>query len=84
MAEKHSGFVLLGNIDGSSDTYKCVNMVDPTDAQDYATKAYADALLVPPTLIAAVEILDAAGGNVIAKIDTSGNLYIKGRLLKLS
>jgi len=42
MTEQHSGFTLLGNIDGNSNTYKCVNMVDPTDAQDYVTKNYAD------------------------------------------
>lgn len=43
MAQKHSGFKLLGNIDGDSNTYKCENMLDPTNAQDYMTKAYGEA-----------------------------------------
>lgn len=34
---------LGGNMSGAS-THKLTNMVDPTDAQDYATKAYADGL----------------------------------------
>ena len=84
MSEVHSGLILLGNIDGNSNSYKCENMPNPTNAQDYVTKIYADALLVTPTLIAPVEILDAIGGNVIAKIDTDGNLFIKGRLLKIT
>ena len=42
MAELHSGFKLLNNIDGDSDTYKCENMLDPTNAQDYVTKKYVD------------------------------------------
>lgn len=48
-------------------------------ATQQSIKAYADALLIAP-----VEVLDAVGGNVIAKIDVDGNLYIKGRVLKLS
>ena len=84
MSEIHAGFLMIGNIDGNSDTFKCENMLDPTNLQDYVTKTYADALLVTPTLIAPVEILDAIGGNVVAKIDVNGNLFIKGRYLKLS
>ncbi len=42
MSEDHSGFKLLGNIDGSSNTYKCENMLDPTVAQDYVTLNYLD------------------------------------------
>lgn len=41
-------------------------------------------LLDGGNLIAPVEILDAPAGNVVAKIDTDGNLFIKGRLLKLT
>ena len=40
-------------------------------------------LLDDGKLIAPVEILDAIGGNLIAKIDVNGNLFIKGRLLKI-
>lgn len=53
------------------------------DAIDALLVALGD-LVVGGKLIAPVEILDAVGGNVIAKIDTNGNLFIKGRILKLS
>ncbi|TET75167.1 MAG: hypothetical protein E3J56_01075 [Candidatus Aminicenantes bacterium] len=53
------------------------------DAIDALIAAIGD-ILAAGKLIAPIEILDAAGGNVIAKIDTSGNLYIKGRLLKIT
>ncbi len=53
------------------------------DAIDALIAAIGD-LLSAGSLVAPVEVLDAVGGNVIAKIDTSGNLYIKGRVLKLS
>jgi len=41
MAEDHSGFQLLGNIEGKN-TYKSENMSDPSNPQDYATKSYVD------------------------------------------
>ncbi len=88
MPSSHSGFVLKGNIDGNALAFKAINMPDPVDAQDYATKAYADSLLSSPTistptLIAPVNVLDSAGGSIIATIDIYGNLYIKGRIITL-
>lgn len=53
------------------------------DAIDALIAALGD-LLDSGKLIAPVEILDAVGGNVVAKIDVNGNLFIKGRYLKLS
>ena len=38
---EHSGFTLLGNIDGNS-TYKGTNFIDPTADQEVATKKYVD------------------------------------------
>ncbi len=43
MAELHSGFKLLGNISGAG-LYKCEGMINPTAAQDYVTKNYADTI----------------------------------------
>lgn len=42
MSEKHSGFTLIGNIDGDSSSYKAENMDDPSNDQDYVTKKYMD------------------------------------------
>jgi hypothetical protein len=42
MVANHSGFKLLGNIDGNSNAKKCENMANPTNAQDYVTKNYVD------------------------------------------
>jgi len=56
---------------------------EQNDAID-ALIAAIGSIIASGDLIAPIEIKDADGGNVIAKIDTSGNLYIKGRLLKIT
>src|SRR3990167_4348576 len=42
--ELHSGFKMLGNISGAG-AYKCEGMINPSSAQDYVTKNYADITL---------------------------------------
>jgi len=86
MSEKHSGFTLLGNIDGNSDTYKAENMLDPTNAQDYVTKIYMESK--SPTSTNRLDIhgtnLTGANGSINRTYDLSRvpiMIFVDGLLL---
>jgi len=74
MSEDHSGFTLLGNIDGNSDTYKAENMLDPSAAQDYVTKNYMESKAPTSTNRADIKGINLTGGN-----GTANRTYDFGR-----
>lgn len=80
MGELHDGFQLRGNIDGDSNTYKCENMLDPTAAQDYATKNYADTnFLTSPVAIAdggTGQTGQTAAFDALAPTTTKGDIIV--------
>ena len=78
LANNYIGYVLANNIDGDTETYKCVNMLVGSDDQDYITVAQANSIGgTAPTNITDVAV-GALNANDILVVNAAGNA-ITGR-----